>query len=75
MRIYSDIALSIAGPFDFRQIVKGMEVYDPEILMLPFESFYPGQANRPPLDDLCTRWDEDYQDEPFVLYHNGCYLL
>ena len=29
MRIYSELALNIAGPFDFRQVVNGEEEYDP----------------------------------------------
>ena len=48
MRIYSDNALIIAGPFDFRQVVIGYEEYDPEVMLTSFEVFYPGQINRPP---------------------------
>lgn len=62
MQIYSDVALNIAGPFDFRQVVNGMEEYSPDILMLPFEIFYPGQIDRPPFDDLCTVYKKDLKE-------------
>ena len=48
MRIYSDNALVVAGPVDFRQVVRGYEEYDLDILMLPYEMFYPGELDRPP---------------------------
>ena len=55
MRIYQTNALNIAGPVDFRQLLVGREEYDPNILILPYESFYPGQVGQHPENDLCTR--------------------
>ena len=43
MRIYNKDAFDIAGPVDFRQLLVGQEEYDPRVLTLPYESFYPGQ--------------------------------
>lgn len=36
MRIYSDDALSIAGPVDFRQLLVGQEEFDPDIILIPY---------------------------------------
>jgi hypothetical protein len=36
MRIYGDVALDIAGPFDFRNTVIGYEEYSPSVLLLNF---------------------------------------
>ena len=44
MRIYDSYALSIAGPIDFRQLLVGQEEYDPGVLTLPYETFYPAQV-------------------------------
>ena len=43
MRIYIPDAMNIAGPVDFRQLLVGQEEYDSDVLILPYESFYPGQ--------------------------------
>lgn len=75
MRIYGDVALDIAGPFDFRNVIIGYEEYSPEVLIMHFEYFYPGQVGRPPFDDLCTRYEQQYKGEPAHFKHNGCYLL
>ena len=48
MRIYQQNPLSIAGPVDFRQLLIGQEEYDPDVLILPYESFYPGQIEQHP---------------------------
>ena len=37
---YKD-ALSIAGPHNFRYLVRGMEEYDPDYLIMAYDSFYP----------------------------------
>jgi hypothetical protein len=34
-------AMEIAGPHDFRWIVRGVEEYDPDYLILDYETFYP----------------------------------
>lgn len=34
-------AMQIAGPYDFRQYIQGYEEYDPDVLVLGFDSFYP----------------------------------
>lgn len=36
MRIYDSVALAIAGPFDFRNVVVDMEEYSSEVLMMNF---------------------------------------
>ena len=36
MRIYIPDAMNIAGPVDFRHLIKGQEEFDPEYLILPY---------------------------------------
>lgn len=48
MRIYRVNPLLVAGPVDFRQLLQGQEEYDPDILLLPYETFYPGQVGQHP---------------------------
>ena len=55
MRIYWSDPMVIAGPVDFRQLVVGQEEFDPEYLILPYETFYPGQVGQHPENDLCTK--------------------
>lgn len=62
MRIYEKNALAIAGPIDFRQVVDGYEEYDPDILIIQFEYFYPGQVGRPPFGDLRTKYTQELEE-------------
>ena len=39
--IYQKDASQIAGPYNFRQYVLTTDEYNPDILMLPFEYFFP----------------------------------
>ena len=55
MNIYLSDAMSIAGPMDFRQFVTLEEEYDPDILMMRYETFYPGQLTQHPEEDRCTK--------------------
>lgn len=55
MKIYDNDAMKIAGPVDFRQFVNGYEEYDPEYLLMPYETFYPGQITQHPENDRCTK--------------------
>jgi len=59
MRIYDNYASGIAGPIDFRQLLIGQEEYDPDVLTLSYETFYPAQVTEHPLKDLCTKREED----------------
>jgi hypothetical protein len=54
MKIYEGFPFDIAGPVDFRRVVDRDEEYDPESLILSFETFYPGQLGQHPAGDLCT---------------------
>jgi hypothetical protein len=54
MRIYSQDPFDIAGPVDFRQLIIGYEEYNPDILILSYETFYPAQLGQHPAGDLCT---------------------
>jgi hypothetical protein len=40
-------ALEIAGPHDFRWLVRGAEEYDPDYLIMDYEAFYPMAYNLP----------------------------
>jgi hypothetical protein len=40
-------ALEIAGPHDFRWLVRGAEEYDPDYLIMDYEAFYPMSYNLP----------------------------
>jgi hypothetical protein len=33
--------MQIAGPYDFRQYIQGEDEYDPDILTMGFEYFFP----------------------------------
>ena len=44
MRIYIWYAMMIAGPIDFRQFIIGQEESNPDILCLPYDTFYPAQT-------------------------------
>ena len=55
MRIYDYDPMDIAGPIDFRQLVSGRDEYDPNVLILSYESFYPAQLTQHPARDMCVR--------------------
>ena len=55
MRIYQRDPMDIAGPVDFRQVMTGYEEYNPDILVMSYETFYPGQLGQHPAGDLCTK--------------------
>ena len=59
MRIYDNYAMLVAGPIDFSQLLVGQEEYDPDIILLPYETFYPAQLIQHPLGDLCTKRFEE----------------
>lgn len=40
-------ALDIAGPNNFRWLIRGMEQYDPDILIMNLETFYPMNFDLP----------------------------
>jgi hypothetical protein len=42
MRMYQSWPFDIAGPIDFRKLVINDEEYNPQSLILAFETFYPG---------------------------------
>lgn len=54
MRIFVWDSTSVAGPIDFRQFILPHEQNDPDILILPYDSFYPAQIAEHPLKDRCT---------------------
>lgn len=39
--IFHRDAMQIAGPYDFRQYIQGFDEYDPDILVMGFEYFFP----------------------------------
>lgn len=39
--IYHRDAMMIAGPYDFIDFIQGYDEYDPDILIMGFEKFYP----------------------------------
>ena len=55
MKIYIPDPFNIAGPVDFRQLLIGQEEYDPDVLTLPYETFYPGMLGQHRDGDLCTK--------------------
>ena len=73
MKIYSQLALSIAGPVDFRQLLIGQEEYDPQIILMPYETFYPGQTDHPD-GDLCTTQKVGRRGR-FEIVERGWYLM
>ena len=39
--IFDRDAMHIAGPYNFRQYIQGYDEYDPDILIMGFDTFYP----------------------------------
>ena len=73
IKIYSDIAHNIAGPFDTRQVNYGVEKHDSEILIHAYEAFYAGQINQPL--DLCPKYEKDINYEKLSEFkEKRCYL-
>ena len=54
MRIYDNDAMMVAGPIDFRQLLISEEEYDIDVLVMPYDSFYPGQTNQHIENDRCV---------------------
>ncbi len=55
IRVYQADAMQIAGPVDWRQLLIGEEEFNPDFLLLPYETFYPGQVGQHPENDLCVK--------------------
>jgi hypothetical protein len=62
LRIYNAWALSIAGPVDFSQLIKGQEESDEEFLLMPFDVVHPAQISEHPEQDLCVRRADTIED-------------
>ena len=55
MRVFESDPFTIAGPVDFRQVVRKQEEYDPQNLMILYETFNPGPWFFHPEGDLCLK--------------------
>jgi len=75
MRIYDNYAMIVAGPIDFNQLLVGQEEYDPDIILMPYETFYPAQLIQHPLGDMCTLRYEELKGAEYVVEEKGWYLL
>ena len=76
MRIYDPDAANIAGPVDFRQLLVRQEEYDPNILILAYETIYPAPIGQHPIEDLCIKRKKQMRyDQLYDVKENGWYIL
>jgi hypothetical protein len=66
-------AMEIAGPHNFRWMVRGMEEYDPDYLIMSYDTFYPITYSIPDYFDAYCYIDPKYlsKDDVVVLELNG----
>ena len=54
---------------------RAQEEYDPNILTLPYETFYPGILGQHVDGDLCTKTKEELKGRKYESVEKGWYLL
>ena len=75
--IYQQDAMQIAGPYDFIRYIQGYDEYDPDVLIMNFETFYPNDYSLlySYIESRCAVKQEYVQEGDKVVYQFGEFVI
>ena len=69
--------MQIAGPYDFIRYIQGYDEYDPDVLIMNFETFYPNDYSLlySYIESRCAVKQEYVQEGDKVVYQFGEFVI